>query len=111
VEAIDKCLLAGSAVAGSMDISAHLLVPNPRQQQLGASGAIRQRLMGQAWYCFYPRPFAWEPAETVFSCKGTMHLFSQSQAKAEMGEMSMKGQHCPPFQQSVRTLLVDLERQ
>src|SRR5215831_11822198 len=86
-----------------MVISAHLPVPSPRQQQLGASSDIRQRLMSQARYCFYPRPFAWEPAETVCSCKGTMHLFYESQAKAEMGEITMKGQHCPQFQKSVTT--------
>jgi hypothetical protein len=92
-----------ATVAESMDISAHLPVPSLRHEPLGASGDIRQRLMSQARYCFYPRPFAWEPAETVFSCKGTMHLFYQSQAKAEMGEMPMKGQHCPQFQKTVTT--------
>jgi hypothetical protein len=88
-----------------MNISAHLLLSmRPRHEPLEASGDRLQRLTGFARYWFYKKPTAHEPAEIVFRCKGTLHLFSHSQAKAETGEMSMKGYNGPQFQKSVTTI-------
>jgi hypothetical protein len=92
-------------VAGSMDMSAHLLVPAP---QARASGGLR-RYTAEAYQSgavlFLPQALRLGTRRNSLQLQRYYApLLAIRQAKAVMGELSRKGQHCPHFQQSVTTL-------
>jgi hypothetical protein len=67
---------------------------------------MREWYIGSARYCFYPRPFAWEPAETVFSLQSAMDLFSHIMQKPERGQISTERKSCPWFLKPVIPLSI-----
>ena len=71
---------------------------------------VRERYIGSARPCFYPQPFAVEPAETVFSSQCSVYPFSHTMSKVETGEMSRKRKEYPCFQKQLITPMGQPER-